>query len=151
MSNLLSIIRHNQNNLFKAILIVVCIGAISFILPRAGSFKYEYPEGKPWLSEDLIAPFDFPIYKDKAEIEKEKLETNSNTKFYFKVNSDLAEQKIKQFKDELASKWETSSFSKNESSFSAKRLLKRIKLDENILSQEYDFQEYGTYLLNNII
>jgi len=150
MSNLLSNIRHNQNNLVKVVLIVVCIGAISFILPRAGSFKYEYPEGKPWLSEDLIAPFDFPIYKDKAEIEKEQLETNSNAKLYFKVNSDLAEQKIKQFKDELASKWETSSFSKNESSFSAKRLLKRIKLDETILSQKNDFQGYGTYLLNEI-
>ena len=86
MSNLLSNIRHNQNNLVKVVLIVVCIGAISFILPRAGSFKYEYPEGKPWLSEDLIAPFDFPIYKDKAEIEKEELETNSNAKLYFKVN-----------------------------------------------------------------
>jgi len=150
MSSLLSNIRHNQNNLFKVVLIIVCISAISFILPRAGSFKYEYPEGKPWLSEDLIAPFDFPIYKDKAEIEKEKLETNSNAKLYFKVNSDLAEQKIKQFKDELASKWENTSFSKNQSSFSAKKLFKRIKLDETILSQEYDFQEYGTYLLNYI-
>ena len=150
MSNLLSNIRHNQNNLFKFVLIIICIGAISFILPRAGSFKYEYPEGKPWLSEDLIAPFDFPIYKDKAEIEKEKLQTNANSKLYFKVNSDLADKKTKQFKDELTSKWETSAFSENKTIFSPKKIFKRINSDENILSQRIEFQDYGIQLLNNI-
>ena len=84
MSNLLSNIRHNQNNLFKIVLIGVCIAAISFILPRAGSFKYEYPEGKPWLSEDLIAPFDFPIYKDNVQVAKEESEINSKSKLYLK-------------------------------------------------------------------
>ncbi|MBL4624469.1 MAG: HDIG domain-containing protein, partial [Flavobacteriales bacterium] len=150
MSNLLSNIRHNQNNLFKIVLIGVCIAAISFILPRAGSFKYEYPEGKPWLSEDLIAPFDFPIYKDNVQVAKEESEINSKSKLYFKVNSDLIEKKITQFNDEFDEGWKNSNLSKKEVSFSAKRLFKRVKGKEEILSYKDDFQEYGEGILREI-
>ncbi|MBL4651558.1 MAG: HDIG domain-containing protein, partial [Flavobacteriales bacterium] len=150
MSNLLSTIRHNQNNIFKFVLIGVSIAAISFILPRAGSFKYEYPAGKPWLSEDLNAPFDFPIYKNEAEVSKEESEIRQDSKLYFKVNSGLAEQKIKQFNDDFDESWENSKLAKQDISFSAKRLLKRLKGKEHVLSYKSDFQEYGESLLNEI-
>ena len=43
------------------------------IIPQA-SFKepINYQQGQPWRADDLTAPFNFPIQKTEAEIEKEK-------------------------------------------------------------------------------
>ena len=40
-----------------------------------------------------------PIYKNKAEVAKEEADINGKSKLYFKVNSDLVEQKITQFEE----------------------------------------------------
>jgi putative nucleotidyltransferase with HDIG domain len=42
------------------------------ILPKEGKFKYEYSKGKPWMHQNLIAPFDFAILKSAEELEAEK-------------------------------------------------------------------------------
>ena len=46
------------------------MGLIVFIFPKDGKFKYEFQKGKPWQHVDLIAPFDFPIYKSAEEFFK---------------------------------------------------------------------------------
>lgn len=150
MNNLLSNIRHNQNMIFKFVLIGLTIAAISFILPRAGSFKFEYREGKPWLNEDLIAPFDFPIYKEEAEIKKEEESIRSSAKLYFKYNSELTEKKIEQFKSEFEKEWDRSSVANNELNQSVKRFFKRVTGSEEIIADESDFEAYGIQLLTDI-
>ncbi|MDA9563304.1 HDIG domain-containing protein [Flavobacteriales bacterium] len=150
MNNLLSNIRHNQNTIFKFVLVGLCISAISFILPRAGSFKYEYPEGKPWLNDDLIAPFDFPIFKTNTQVQKEEIEKRKNAKLYFRVNSDIVAEKLNQFEAELNNNWNNSKPSKNDGNNPVKRIAKRIQNRKTVLFYKEDFKTYGLRLLNEI-
>lgn len=53
-------------------LFFISVAVVVYIYPREGKFKYEYHKGKPWMNENLIAPWDFPIRKNQAEIERER-------------------------------------------------------------------------------
>lgn len=83
MKQLLSYIRNKHSEIFKIFLLLLCTFAILFFLPKEGKFRFEFEKGKPWMHEDLIAPFDFAIQKPSAQIkqEKEKI-TNNHIPFY---------------------------------------------------------------------
>ncbi len=61
--------------------------AIVFFLPREGRFKYEFQKGKPWLHENLFAPFDFPVHKSEQEILAEKNKILRDFKPFFHYDS----------------------------------------------------------------
>lgn len=52
-----------------AVIAIVC-AVIVWVMPKVGTFQYEYEAGMPWRYETLNAPFDFPIYKTESEIEE---------------------------------------------------------------------------------
>ncbi len=66
---------------------------------------YEFQNGKPWLHQNLIAPFDFAINKTTEEIEKEKTEIVSNSKPYFEIHSSIPEILLKSYDENFESKW----------------------------------------------
>lgn len=45
---------------------------ISFFLPKNKGKLFHYEEGKPWLYGQLIAKFDFPIFKTEETIKQER-------------------------------------------------------------------------------
>lgn len=45
---------------------------IVYFLPRNTSFNYQFDINKPWKYGQLIATFDFPIYKDDAVVKHEQ-------------------------------------------------------------------------------
>jgi cyclic-di-AMP phosphodiesterase PgpH len=53
------------------LLYLVSILLVFWMYPREGKFQYEYTKNRPWKHESLIAPFDFPIYKDEVQLERE--------------------------------------------------------------------------------
>lgn len=89
MSKFLEFIRDKHALWYKGFLFVVSVAAIVIYLPKQGHFKYEYSHlnGKPWDYENLIAPFDFPIYKSNAELKSEQDEIIKRRSFFF-VRSD---------------------------------------------------------------
>ena len=46
---------------YKIALVLMCVSVIVYVFPKTVKFKYSYQKNKPWLHEDLIAPFDFGI------------------------------------------------------------------------------------------
>jgi putative nucleotidyltransferase with HDIG domain len=72
VKNIISYIRHHFNEIGKAFLFLLSLVIILLIFPDNVKFKYEFQTGKPWMYEDLIAPFDFAILKSKEKKEKEK-------------------------------------------------------------------------------
>ncbi len=62
---------------------------ISFLLPSYKNIDTDYEIGTIWTSEDLIAPFSFPIYKDDREYEKEKAEAIKSVAPVFMESGDL--------------------------------------------------------------
>ncbi|MBK8551478.1 MAG: HDIG domain-containing protein [Ignavibacteria bacterium] len=53
------------------------------MLPSYKSIETNYEVGAIWSSEDLIAPFSFPVYKDEKEYEQEKQEVMKNIAIVF--------------------------------------------------------------------
>ena len=85
------------------LLYVIAILIVFWMYPREGKFQYEYVKNRPWKHQDLIAPFDFPVYKDDAQIEAE---TDSITKTnipYFTLDSAVEADVNAELESDLAS------------------------------------------------
>jgi len=71
MFKLLSKIDVKKNPTLRILVVLSTIVLISFFFPTGESIEFEVKVGDVWNSKDLIAPFTFPVLKDKAEFEKE--------------------------------------------------------------------------------
>ncbi len=108
MKKFISFIRHSHPEIYKGILFCFAVAAIVFIFPKQGKFKYEFQnlKGKPWLHEDLIAPFDFAIKKSDDELRKEKSDVIINAKPYFKFDKNVVAAKKDQLQFEINKSWD---------------------------------------------
>ncbi|MBO4369858.1 MAG: HDIG domain-containing protein, partial [Paludibacteraceae bacterium] len=81
-------------------LVTVAIIACIFIFSTETKRQYEVEIGKPWqYQEDLIADFDFPIYKLPSEVEEERKAILDHMVYYFELDSTVAETQIAQLKN----------------------------------------------------
>jgi putative nucleotidyltransferase with HDIG domain len=55
--------------------------------PRLNRFATEYEINRPWSGENLIAPFDFPIYKTAEDLKTEQDSVRKHFLQYFKADS----------------------------------------------------------------
>jgi len=101
MKKFLLFIRNQYQQIFKGFLFAIAVAILVWIFPQEGKFKYEFSEGKPWLHEDLYAPFDFSIYKLESEIARESEDALNGLPIYFNyIQSDsllMEEQLIPEF------------------------------------------------------
>jgi putative nucleotidyltransferase with HDIG domain len=67
----------------KIILFAIAVVIIVFILPGETRFRYDFQRGKPWVYEDLIAPFSFSVHKSKEKLNEEREALKSNAPLYF--------------------------------------------------------------------
>ena len=65
------------------LLYIISILLVYFMFPREGKFRYEYTKNKPWMHENLVAPFDFPIYKPDQQVQRERDSLLNNSQLYF--------------------------------------------------------------------
>lgn len=94
MNRFLSYLRDRYAMLSKIILFGLSILILVLILPKEGKFKYEFSKGKPWMHQNLIAPFDFAILKPAEELEEEKQQVLKNVKPYFINDADLVDRQV---------------------------------------------------------
>ncbi len=71
-------------SILRVILYVLACVIVLYSIPKEGKFKYEYQKGSPWRHDNLIAPFDFAIYKTDAEIEAEREAIQNDKRLYFR-------------------------------------------------------------------
>jgi hypothetical protein len=71
---------------YKALIFVATLAVIVYFLPRDGKFNYQFDLGKPWKYGQLMATFDFPIYKDDAVIAHEMDSLRHAFQPYFTVD-----------------------------------------------------------------
>lgn len=91
--------------IFRSFYFLFAIILIVFFLPRQGKFKYEFQKGKPWMHADLIAPFDFPIYKTEAELFEERNAILKDFKPFFNLDATVVNSSISQFKIDFNQEW----------------------------------------------
>ncbi len=104
--------RHKTKKFYKSIywifLFVLAAFALQLILPGEPKFKYEYLKGSPWKHENLVAPFDFAIFKSNNQLEQEKKVVESSIVPYFVIDTMVTNQFAGKFRDELREVLDTS-------------------------------------------
>lgn len=83
ISGRFSNIDFKNSNLIKLLISVITISILFLMLPSYKSIETNYEVGAIWSSEDLIAPFSFPVYKDEKEYEQEKQDVMKNIAIVF--------------------------------------------------------------------
>jgi len=76
-------------SILRLMLYVLSCIIVLYLIPNEGKFKYEYQKGSPWRHDNLIAPFDFAIYKTDAEIEAEREAIKNDMRPYFRRDDDV--------------------------------------------------------------
>ena len=79
------------SSIFRILIYVIAVLIILYVLPKEGKFKYEYQKGSPWKHENLIAPFDFAIYKSVDQLEDEKNTIIADAMQYFNKDNHRGE------------------------------------------------------------
>lgn len=79
------------------VLFVVSYLIVVTIMPREGRFSYEFQKGRPWMHEDLYAPFDFPVYKTEQELFAEKSKLLKEFKSFYRYDSTIHTQQMERF------------------------------------------------------
>jgi cyclic-di-AMP phosphodiesterase PgpH len=89
MKQLFSYLRNHYPEVAKVLLFLAALIVLVLIFPKEGRFQYEFMQGKPWMHDDLIAPYDFAILKSDQEIENEKNKLLETLQPYFRVDDEL--------------------------------------------------------------
>ncbi|NCD42119.1 MAG: HDIG domain-containing protein [Bacteroidia bacterium] len=97
MQSIIEWFSRNGRVLNRIILFLFSVAFIVYLFPREGKFKYDFQQGRPWLHEDLIAPYDFPIYKTADELEAEKKEVLENLTPVFVKDPSMVQKTKREF------------------------------------------------------
>jgi putative nucleotidyltransferase with HDIG domain len=87
MNRIFEYLKENYKYIFRGFLFILTIAIIVYIYPREGKFRYEFQKGRPWMHENLFAPFDFPIYKGDKQLQQERDSILESFSPYFTYDS----------------------------------------------------------------
>ena len=94
MATFINFFVKNKGHIFRIFLFLIALNIIVLILPSERKFRYEFQKNKPWSHDNLIAPFDFPIYKSSDKLKKEIDSINNEFKPYFNYNDQVLKEQI---------------------------------------------------------
>ena len=92
-----------KNSIWKAflyrLLTFICtVGLIVYFMPRDVKFNYQFDLDKPWKYGQLIATFDFPIYKPDDVIKQEQDSIMSLFQPYYNLDKEVGKTEVQQFR-----------------------------------------------------
>ena len=86
--------------LYKVLIFVATVGTIVYFLPRDGKFNYQFDIDKPWRYGQLIATFDFPIYKSDEVVQREQDSLLSQFQPYFTLNREAGKNALEKLRQD---------------------------------------------------
>lgn len=89
--------------LYKALIFVGTVAVIVYFLPRDGKFNYQFDTDKPWKYGQLMATFDFPIYKDDKIVKREQDSILANFQPYFQLDKSVEKNALNKLKADYQS------------------------------------------------
>jgi len=105
MKNIWLFISKHYPIIYKGVLFLISLVVLVSFFPKEAQFKYEYNRGRPWMHEDLIAPFDFAVLKPAEEIEQERNEITENKELYFDFDLQVNEMQRAAFRERFENTW----------------------------------------------
>lgn len=83
MNKIIEWFQEHFTTMVRFFLLAASVFLILLLFPRQTGFYWEFSQARPWLYEDLIAPFNFAIQKTPQELERERQEIlNELTPFF---------------------------------------------------------------------
>lgn len=70
----------------------ILLGITLAAFPRGDAYEHTVEVGDTWRQQTLVAPFNFPVYKDEDSVRTEREEARRNTPPYFAAVLDAEEQ-----------------------------------------------------------
>lgn len=89
--------------LIRVALILVCVVAVALLLPREKRFGYDFKVGKPWTHAQVIADYDFPIYKSDEALKSERDSVKKLFQPYFTRDTEVRALQMKRLRKDIAS------------------------------------------------
>lgn len=86
--------------LYKALIFVGTVGLIVYFMPRDGKFNYQFDIDKPWKYGQLMATFDFPIYKEDKVVKREQDSILASFQPYFQLDKSVEKDVLKKLKND---------------------------------------------------
>ncbi|MGC6430577.1 MAG: HD family phosphohydrolase [Jejuia sp.] len=141
MKDFINKLYRNHSLIYKVLLFVTTTFLIVYLFPKSGKFKYSFERGKPWQSENLLAPFDFAIKKSDAEITVEKQAIREQTPLYFNIDKSVPLKVLRSYDTKFSSVFtdSLSSVQKNNIKEKGRGILQSL-YDFGVLVDDYEFE-----------
>jgi putative nucleotidyltransferase with HDIG domain len=130
MKDFTNILYKNHALIYKFLLFICATVLIVYLFPKQGKFKYNFEQGKPWQSKNLLAPFDFAIKKSAEELDIEKQLIENQASLYFNLNSSV--------KQDVRTNYKASFDEVFPDSIAPKKINNLFKTGERIINQLYE-------------
>ena len=80
--------------LYRIGLALAAIALIVYFFPRERNYTYQFELDHPWRYGQLIASFDFPIYKDEAAVQQEQDSVLKDFAPYFVQENQVVKEQL---------------------------------------------------------
>ena len=87
--------------LYKTLIFIATVSIIVYFLPKEGKFNYdEFDINTPWKYGLLQASFDFPIYKNEQQVQKEQDSILATYQPYFHLDKEIGKSMQKKLRED---------------------------------------------------
>ncbi|MDY0161540.1 MAG: hypothetical protein RBR64_09370, partial [Bacteroidales bacterium] len=119
--------------IYAIIVFIVAMVLVFFMFPKEKKFAYDFEKGSPWLHDNLIAPFDFPVYKSQDEIQMEKDSIRISFIPYLKLDTVVSSEMLAYYQTKMSSYWQQKVVAKNNNKWSINLFTNKPSLDEEFV------------------
>lgn len=89
-----------KNLIYKSLIFIATVSVIVYFLPNEGKFNYQFDINKPWKYGLLQASFDFPIYKNDIQVQKEQDSILADYQPYFQIDKEAEKNVLAKLKED---------------------------------------------------
>lgn len=146
MRDLIEKIRDSHDLIYKWFLFAISVAFIVFLFPKELKFKYDYQRQKPWLYENLIAPFDIPIFKSEDQIRSELDSIQLEQPAYYRWDTQVKTRAFDAFRAILEAEWD-SVYLNQTAWFKTK---KGLVFEEKKRRSKQDHLRFGESMVNSV-
>ena len=86
--------------LYKSLIFIATVSVIVYFLPNEGKFNYQFDINKPWKYGLLQESFDFPIYKNDMQVQKEQDSILATYQPYFHIEKNVEKEMIERLRED---------------------------------------------------
>lgn len=99
--------KYNESNKWKNLLmlwalVIITVSIIVWFLPRTEGKMFHYDVGKPWMYGQLIAKFDFPVFKTDEALQAERDTVYNSFQPYYNRDQNIEHAEIQKFLNDFS-------------------------------------------------